>query len=303
MFGNSKRWLCATGVALSVSMTGVAGAGAESASGGKDLVVLGDSFSANAWDFFDESNTCLRHGDTAWPAQLGTLMGVHGTDRMVNTSCPGASVDSGPGWTMGMEASKADKAGAFGPRTKLVTLQFGLNDKWGNSDQTLWKSLPICVFNLADGCDPDAVAQGRMTDFNGVSGALLAERMKNAVTYIRYYAPNAKIVLVGYPELFTPGTSTICLNILGAAPFIQPRGRAVVEYMDRIDKAQREAAQLLKIDFLDARALTTGHGLCSEEPWLNGVFDPRTDIDGLFFHPSTKGDSVVATALYERYGK
>ncbi|MCU1641565.1 MAG: hypothetical protein JWN03_1840, partial [Nocardia sp.] len=232
----------------------------------------------------------------------GTLMGVYGTDAMVDPSCPGASIDSGPGWTLGVETSKADKVGAFGPRTKLVALQFGLNDHWGQSNQTLWKSLQGCVFNLVDGCGPEAAAQGRITDYNGVSGALFADRMRNAVTYIHYYAPNAHIVLVGYPELFQPGTDTVCLNFLGVAPFVQPRGGAVVAYFDRIEQAQQEAARLLNLDFLDARALTTGHGLCTDQPWLNGVMDPRTDIDGLFFHPSSKGDSVVANAIYDRYG-
>ncbi|MTK43696.1 SGNH/GDSL hydrolase family protein [Nocardia seriolae] len=245
---------------------------------------------------------CNRHGPTAWPVQLSKLMGVHGTDRVSDPSCPGASIDSGPGWTMAQQAQRADREGAFGPNTKLVTLQFGMNDKWGKSDQTLWNSLRPCVFNLALGCDPEAVDEGRIPDFNGVSGALMAKRMSNAVTYIKYYAPNARIVFVGYPELFTPGSSTVCLSVLGVAPFINPRGRAVVEYLDRIDVAQREAAQLLGIDFLDARALTAGHGLCSSQPWLNGIADPRADLDGLPFHPASQGDAVVANAIYDRYG-
>lgn len=288
-------------LAASVGGTGVAGA--DVASEGKEYVSLGDSFTANAWDFFDNDNSCLRHGPTAWPVQLGERMGVFGTEQMVDPSCPGSSLDSGPGWTVAMQAQKADKEGAFGKRTKLVTLQFGLNDYWGSSKQTLWKSLQPCVFNLVDGCGPEAVAQGRMTDYTGVSGKLFADRLRNAVTYIRYYAPNARIVLVGYPELFTPGTETVCLNFFGVAPLIQPRGRAVVEYLDRINQAQREGAQQLKVDFLDARELTRGHGLCSDEPWLNGVSDPRTDVLGLFFHPSTKGDAVVANAIYDRYVK
>ncbi|WP_433526140.1 SGNH/GDSL hydrolase family protein [Nocardia pseudovaccinii] len=302
MLGESGRWLCAAAVALAVSMAGTGSVAADSGPEGKALVVLGDSFSANAWDFMDPDNSCLRHGTTAWPVQLGKLMGVNGTDEMVDVSCPGASIDSGPGWTVGMQAAKADKAGAFGPRTELVTMQFGMNDRWGGSRQTLWTSLRDCVFNFVDGCGPESVGQGRIPDYNAVSGALFADRVRNAVTYIRYYAPNARIVLVGYPELFTPGSDVLCLDFFGVAPLIQPRGRAVVEYLDRVDQAQREAARLLNVDFLDARALTIGHGLCSNEPWLNGVFDPRADIAGLYFHPSSRGDAVVATAMYDRYG-
>ncbi|UGT38497.1 SGNH/GDSL hydrolase family protein [Nocardia yamanashiensis] len=303
MLGKSGRWLCAAAMAVTASVTGAGNAGADPAPEGKELVVLGDSFSANAWDFMDADNTCMRRGKTAWPAQLGKLMGVFGTDRMIDVSCPGASIDGGPGWSMAQEAQKADKAGGFGPRTKLVTLQFGLNDKWGESSQTLWKSLQTCVFNLTEGCGPEAVAEGRMTDYNGVSANTMAARMRNAITYIRYYAPNARIVLVGYQELFPVGAEQLCLNFFGIAPYIQPRGRAVVEYFERIDQAQQDAARMLGIDFLDARSLTTGHGLCSDQPWVNGVLDPRTDLDGLFFHPSSQGDAAVAGAIHDRYGR
>ncbi|MEC3916478.1 SGNH/GDSL hydrolase family protein [Nocardia sp. CDC160] len=303
MLGNGGRWVCATVVALAASLTAAGGAGADPAPAGKDLVVLGDSFSANEWDHFTGRDDCNLHGRTAWPVQLSQLMGVYGTDRVDDPSCPGASIDSGPGWTLAQQAQRADKEGAFGPDTKLVTIQFGMNDKWGASDQTLWNSLQSCVFNLVLGCDPEAIEQHRIPDYTGVSGAAMAKRMSNAVTYIKYYAPNARIVFVGYPELFVPGSSTVCLSILGVAPFINPRGRAVVEYLDRIDAAQREAAQLLGIEFLDARALTAGHGLCSSQPWLNGIADPRTGVDGLPFHPSTQGDSVIAHAIYDRYGR
>ncbi|MGV9411044.1 SGNH/GDSL hydrolase family protein [Nocardia sp. NPDC003693] len=298
MFGSGVRWLCTAAVAVSASVSGATAAGADPAPEGKELVVLGDSFSANVWNIIEQETDCRRHGPTAWPTQLGKLMGVDGTDRMSNPSCPGASIDSGPGWTLAMQAKRADEEGAFGPRTKVVTFQFGMNDKWGKNEQTMWNSLQQCVFNVELGCGPEAVDEGRIPDYNGVSGKLFAERMRNAVTYIRYYAPNARLVLVGYPELFVSGSDTVCLNFFGVAPFVNPRGRAAVEYFDRIDRAQREAAEILGLEFIDARALTAGHGLCSATPWVNGVFDPRADFGGLFFHPSTQGDAVVANAIH-----
>lgn len=299
MFGKSGRWLCAVAMAVAASVSGSAAAAADSAPGGKELVVLGDSFTANKWDFLSAEVQCV-HGDTAWPAQLVGLM--HTSDYL-DASCPGASIDTPPGYTLAMEAQKADKAGAFGPNTKLVTLQIGLNDRWGASDMTMWFALQKCIFNLIDGCGPDAMEQGRMTDYRGVSGATFAQRISNVVTYIKYYAPNARIVLLGYPELFPSGQDTVCINFLSVAPYIQPRGRAVIEYLDRIDQAQREAATLLGIDFLDLRTPTAGHGLCSADPWLNGFADARTDLLGLPFHPSTRGDAVVANTLYDRYGR
>ncbi|WP_405135635.1 SGNH/GDSL hydrolase family protein [Nocardia sp. NBC_01388] len=296
-FGNSARWMCAAALAIAASVSGAGAAGADAAPGGKAVVVLGDSYSANKWDFFSENAECV-HGDTSWPTRLAGLM--HGSD-LLDGSCPGASIDTPPGYTLGIETRMADQAGAFGPRTKLVTLQFGLNDHWGSNDVTLWSALQKCVFDLVDGCGPEAVDQDRMPDYHGVSGAIYAQRISNAVTYIKYYAPNARIVLVGYPELFPSGQDALCISVLGVAPYIQPRGRALIEFLDRMDRAQREAAGLLGIDFLDNRTPTAGHGLCSDQPWLNGFGDFRADPGGLPFHPSAKGDSVVAGALYDRY--
>ncbi|UGT61214.1 SGNH/GDSL hydrolase family protein [Nocardia asteroides] len=266
---------------------------------GSTLVVLGDSFAANAvhWDAAE----CVR-GATSWPTQLSRLLGVAGTPDFLDESCAGAALESATGYTPALEAVEADRAGGFGPETALVAIQFGFNDAWGSENpKTLWGSLVSCVYNLVDGCDREAAAQGRITDFRAVSGPAYAERIEQVVRYLRYYAPAARIVLVGYPELFPPG-DTVCLNVLGVADFTQPRGGAVTEYLNRLDTAQREAAALLGTDFFDTRALTAGHGLCSPEPWVNGTLDPRADLTGIPFHPSARGDAVLAAALHERYG-
>ncbi|WP_405181801.1 hypothetical protein [Nocardia sp. NBC_01377] len=166
-------------------------------------------------------------------------------------------------------------------------MQFGLNDAWGTEHSTtLWTSLLPCVFNLEQGCGPNAAAEGRVTDYRGVSGGEYAARIRAVVTYVRYYAPDAEVVLVGYPELFPAGQDFACVNILGASNFIQPRAEGLIEYLDRVDTAQREAARILGIELFDTRAVTTGHGLCSNDPWLNGAFDPRADPVGIPFHPS-----------------
>lgn len=290
--------LCAAAAVVAAAVPGTAPAQADPAPAGKQVIVLGDSYTANGWDPLTLGDVCVR-GATAWPAQLGRLLGDEG--QVANPSCSGATIDSGPGFTLAHEVLQADREGALGPATRLVTIQLGLDDRWGATGQTLWYGLQQCVFDLLRGCDLDAVEQGRYPDLRGVTGTAYAERIRNAVTYIRYYAPTARVVIVGYPEVLEPGTETACVSILGVAPFIQPRAKAVVAYFDRMDAAQREAAQLLGLEFFDARALTAGHGLCSAEPWINGFFDWRTDIAGLPMHPSARGDAVVATGMYDRY--
>ncbi|WP_051407058.1 SGNH/GDSL hydrolase family protein [Nocardia sp. CNY236] len=270
---------------------------------GSKLVVLGDSFAANGFRFWADAEECL-HGPTSWPTQLSELMGVSGTADFRDESCSGAAINATVGYSLVREAINADKAGAFGPRTELVAVQIGLNDSWGDlHNTTLWGSLLPCVFNLTDGCGLEAAEQGRLTDFRGVSGAHYAERIREVVQYIRYYAPQARIVLVGYPEFFPPQKDSVCVTVLGVGAYVQPRGEGLIAYFDRIDAAQREAAALLDIEFFDTRRSTRGHGLCTDDPWLNGLVDPRADAFGIPFHPSAHGDSVVAQGLYERFGR
>ncbi|MET7771977.1 SGNH/GDSL hydrolase family protein [Nocardia sp. NPDC005366] len=300
--GKLSRRFAAFALAAVAFVPAMPTASAESAPGSR-LVVMGDSFAANGFRWQADAKECLR-GPASWPTQLSQLMGIAGTPDFRDDSCSGAAIKTKSGYSLAQEAINADKAGGFGARTRVIAMQFGLNDSWGTEHSTtLWGSLQPCVFNLEQGCGLDAAAEGRITDYRGVSGEEYAARIREVVTYVRYYAPNAKVVLVGYPEFFPAGQDFACFDILGAGDFIQPRAEGLIEYLDRMDAAQREAARLLGIEYFDARAITAGHGLCSNDPWLNGAFDPRTDLIGIPFHPSAHGDTVMANALYERYGK
>lgn len=267
---------------------------------GKSLVVLGDSFTANYPKFFSATKECL-HAPTSWPNRLSERMGLAGTPDFVDVSCSGATIATGDGWWLVHEAAEAAKQQAFGPETEVIAIQTGMNDVWArNSTATLITSMQPCIFNFVDGCGLEAAEQGRFTDYRNVTGQVYANRIREVITYMRYYAPNARIMLVGYPELFPAGQEHVCVNVLGAGEVVQPRGRAVTEYLDRLDTAQREAAELLGLEFVDIRSATTGHGLCSDDPWLNGFFDPAADMAGMPFHPSAHGDAVAAETVYER---
>ncbi|MEV6427265.1 SGNH/GDSL hydrolase family protein [Nocardia sp. NPDC051463] len=269
---------------------------------GKSLVVIGDSYTANGVRLNGDEKEC-RRGPSAWPTQLSQLMGIHGTPEFMDVSCSGASIQSQTAYNLIHEARLADKAGAFGPNTKVVAIQLGMNDTWGTNKTMLWTAMDPCILNLTDGCGLEAAEQGRSPDYRAVTGKEYADRIRTVIDYIRYYAPQARIVLVGYPELVPAQTQKLCVNILGVGAFVQDRGAAVVEYMDRLDRAQREAAEILKLEFFNAKPITAGHGLCSQDPWVNGVFDPRADFLGMPLHPTAKGDAVMAAALRDWISK
>ncbi|MGF6898141.1 lysophospholipase L1-like esterase [Nocardia sp. GAS34] len=106
----------------------------------------------------------------------------------------------------------------------MVAIQFGMNDTWGTNKTMLWTSMGPCIFNMHDGCEPEAAAQGRLPDFRAMTGQEYANRIQAVVDYIRYYAPQARIVLVGYPELFPAQSRVICSSVLGVGNIVQDRG-------------------------------------------------------------------------------
>ncbi|GAB2509112.1 SGNH/GDSL hydrolase family protein [Nocardia heshunensis] len=278
-------------------------AAADPADGGKSVVVMGDSFTANGDIAAALENTApgaqpdCSHGPTSWPTQLAQGMGLRDSGDLADVSCRGASLVSGPGYTLVHEARAADAAGAFGPRTKAVLIQTGLNDSWGDNEVKLRQTLLDCVLDVIRGCGPEAAAEGRATDYRGVNTAEYVQRVKPVVDYVRYYAPNARIIFVGYPEMNPPGAQQWCINVLGVGQIVQSRAGSAIQLWDRVDAAQREGAQQLGVEFFDSRAVTAGHGMCTAEPWLAGILDPASDLMGTPVHPSPRGDAVVAAGL------
>ncbi|MEU0544037.1 SGNH/GDSL hydrolase family protein [Nocardia sp. NPDC005978] len=277
---------------------------AENAPGqpGKSLVVMGDSNTANAtWATMQPQPAgvpCQRL-DTSWPTQLAQRMGLWDSKDIEDVSCVGSYMyrhGEDNFWTALTQARQAAASGAFGDRTKAVLMQFGLNDAWGENHRAQ-DALAPCLVNVVRGC---STADAATTAYPPtlLTAQLYVDKLRDIVTYIRYYAPNARIVLVGYQEMHTPGDDTICMSVLGA-PVALPRASAVTDVFDSVQQAPRAAATELGIEYFDSAAATAGHGLCSPDPWLNGIFTPGPDFFGQPGHPTVEGDAAVSRGLQE----
>lgn len=265
---------------------------------GAALVVLGDSFTATAPLVGQAADGCVR-SNSSWPNQLADLTGGRGGDRFVDVSCNGGTIDTGDGWTLVHQALKASAAGAFGPGTRSVLIQSGLNDAWGTSTGRAFPSVD-CLLNVVAGCGLDAAGQNRLPDYEAVTGSGYAARVRQVVEYIRYYAPNAQLVLVGYPEIFPSGQTSACMDVASVGRVTQPNAAGYLTYLDRVQDAQREAAAQLRIGFFDARAVTAGHGSCAAESWISGLAGADSPLDGAPVHPNAAGNAAVARELRGR---
>ena len=264
---------------------------------GAKVVVFGDSHTSgtNA-PFRTDERGCLK-GVNNWADQLQSQLGL-GAGDLIDVSCSGASINS-DGFHFSDEVRHAEARGAIGPNTTDIFVQLGKNDQWGLSNVNLLQSVQTCLTDVFAGCGDAAVAAGKMQDPNAVTAENYAERMKPVIDYLKYYAPNAEITLVGYQEYTARSGSQVCVR-LGGTPLVKNDAPALVSFMNKLDMAIDGAAGILGVSHVDLRSATEGHDSCSNDPWVNGVFDARAEIVGGPWHPSVKGDSVTAGILRDR---
>ncbi|MFI1916229.1 SGNH/GDSL hydrolase family protein [Nocardia sp. NPDC020380] len=301
------RVLAAASVCGAASLLGaVAPASADAPADGKAFVAIGDSYSTNgnivySLGFGYGGNKNCERSETSWPKQLAHQLNL-ADDDLVDVACLGASLATPPHYTATYMAKQAADAGAFGSRTRLVTIQLGQNDVWnsGNHQRALDAEV-TCLTNFIQGCGPDAGTDGRAPDARNVSGDQYVSWIKPVVDYVRYYAPQAKIVFVGYPTVAERGNPQWCWDS-PVGRMVQPRAGAMTTFLDRVDDAQREAADTLGVNFFDTRAATAGHGTCSPDSWINGYFNPAGEVLGIPFHPTVHGDTVTATGIKQQFG-
>ncbi|MEV4482205.1 SGNH/GDSL hydrolase family protein [Micromonospora coxensis] len=98
---------------------------------------------------------------------------------------------------------------------------------------------------------------------------------------IRAKAPNARVVVVGYPVFYQLGTFCVGLTATSRAK--------INEGINLVDDLTRSAAQAAGFTFADVRSIFVGHQLCSYgEKWLHALNYANI---GISYHPTAAGQS------------
>lgn len=95
-------------------------------------------------------------------------------------------------------------------------------------------------------------------------------------------APGAKVVVVGYPRLFS---TTICFGTAGISTAERSGANLLSDEIERVTAARAAA---FGFAYKSAIAPFTGHAVCSGSAWVNGlnIFSPAES-----FHPTRSGQS------------
>lgn len=157
------------------------------------------------------------------------------------------------------------------PETALVTIGLGGND------YALFGSLILgCV--QAARTDPTGEPCTEMVEeASKRSIARIRDRLVELVRAVHDRAPTARILLVGYPQVFPESEG--CEQLPLAAGDV-PLAHATVR---SLNGAVSSAAHETGAEYVDVWAASAGHDICAAEPWAAGAAPQRTD--GPAYHP------------------
>jgi lysophospholipase L1-like esterase len=157
--------------------------------------------------------------------------------------------------------------------TDLVTVTIGGNDiQWGTA-------VGACLTRS------DAECAAALAFVRGLISAALPGRLDAVYTQIAAAAPNAHVVVVGYPRIFSPEYG----DYLGASTTEQ---LAMNDGADLLNGVIAAAASGHGFQFVDVTRKFAGHGVNAPDPYINGPFDPAGGL-----HPNEGGYQAYTASV------
>lgn len=252
-------------------------------------VALGDSYTAAPLvPETDTSNGCLR-STSNYPSLVAAA--TPGT-TLVDVSCSGADSASLVGLQQTGNGPQPPQFDALTTDTDLVTVGIGGNDL------NLFGTLVGTCSRLRDSDPTGAPCEARLSSGGSDRLSRALPQIRSHVTAIvkgiRNRAPNARVLVVGYPQIL-PATGT-CPDLMPLAIGDYAYARRILEGLaDAVEQGTRAA----RGEYVDLFPATAGHDICAKDPWINGQ---RTDTSrALAFHPfaaeQEKAAELVLAAL------
>ena len=218
-------------------------------------VALGDSYASGTGtrSYISDGTSCQR-STYAYPSLIATARGYALNFR----ACSGAKVAD----------VTNTQLGALSASTSYVTISVGGNDA-GFADVLTECATPWWAGN----CDA-AIDQAQAFINNTLPG-----RLSTLYAAIRGKAPNAKVVVVGYPRIFM---GEDCNAGTWFSPAEQTR---LNQTADLLNSRTATAAGNRGFSFANPTSRFVGHAVCDDVEWINGLSSPISES----YHPNKPG--------------
>lgn len=245
----------AAGAAVASALAVAAPAAAASS---VNYVALGDSYSSGvgAGDYYSSSGSCDRSAN----AYSVLWANANAPASYVSVACSGATT------TDVINSQLSTLSGS----TTLVSITIGGNDVGFSS------VMETCVLESTNSCVSavDTAESEMQTQLPG--------ELNNVLSDIAADAPNARIVVLDYPELYDLSQSSGCIGLSTTDRTDLNQGA------NELDAAIQAAAARYGDVFADVRPAFAGHEICDSSSWLNSVdwFDL-----GDSYHPTASGQA------------
>jgi hypothetical protein len=314
-------------LALGAQAASADGAGRASVADPVQYVALGDSYSAGFGlvPFTEEPAAGCYQAVANYPHLVADALGLALTDR----TCSGAvtaNIRDTPQTTITGAGTAPVQSDALSADTDVVTVTIGGNDLGFSTVATaclaqsaqgplLALDLPNCRALYVQG-----TGEFEVDTLKAKLDGTVASALASTFALIAAKAPNARVVVVGYPSIapdvanvpaggcFTPlvtGGSTFPAN---AFPFTDVDTGYLHETEVRLDAAIRTAAEGAGATYLSTLAATESHSACSTtDPYIDGVTltagaGTPSGVDGLSvelgaLHPNSAGVGFLATEV------
>ncbi|OIV37562.1 hypothetical protein BIV57_10400 [Mangrovactinospora gilvigrisea] len=225
---------------------------------GTQYVALGDSYSAGVG-----SGSALSGGVSGCGQTTGAYPYLYD-----QATAPGSFSFQACGGAVTSDVVN-NQLGTLGPGTTLVSITVGGNDVGFSSvmETCLTSSDSTCLSTIAT-AEQEARNQ-------------LPAKLDTTYAAIRAKAPNADVVVLGYPEFYDTAKGS-CLDLMDAA-----KRAAVDQGADLLNGVVRgEAAKYAGFGYIDVVSRFAGHEICDSSPWINNWYG----LSGPF-HPTTAGQT------------
>lgn len=275
------------------------------------VVALGDSYSAGEGvePFESDAVDVAAGGDGCHrsPKAYGRLLAaaVRPAPQVVFSACSGAKIDNvfvtaqrtGSGVTnrFGVQAAP----GVLGRDVGLVTLTLGGND--ADFSRVVLHCFTNAACLDAPFTDDAGATATSLRAWADAFLATLGARLDPVYARLRADAPEARIVVLGYPHLFPEGlgdTATPVCALLGLVDAGEQRG--VNELTDRLDRVIEQRARANGLEYVDTTELWRGHEACGARggwtAFLSSLPVARPAGAGVF-HPTEVGQRQLARAV------
>jgi lysophospholipase L1-like esterase len=219
-------------------------------------VALGDSISSGVGTgSYTLSSSCKR-GVYAYPSVVAQQ---RPNTSLTFVACSGATTSS----LMVSQIQSVTSA------TTIVTVTIGGND--------------IGFANLIAQCTL-ANCSATLDSTRATAAAVLTPRLDTVYAAIKSRAaPTAKIVVLGYPRMFS---TAACGGNLGVTATERTKANLLADTVDQLIGARAAA---YGFTYKSAIAPFTGHAVCSSSAWLNGLNIFNTPES---YHPNRNGNSA-----------